>query len=698
MKNSRVKRVHKVRLKLLTLLVVGILTVLTGRLFSIQILEHDQYLEAANNQQKWIVDIEADRGRILDRQGVVLADSRDSYSLYVQTCNGVKVDPEKMAKLLAPILEWDRRSLASTIRKSSGNVRIDRKISRQKKEEMEKLGLQGLSFEMEKERYYPYHSLASQVVGYAGVDYDGLAGIEEYHNEDLRGVDGTAILQRDGLGRKQINPDFPFVPPMKGNDVVLTIDAHFQEIAENVLDDAMEHYGAKNGSIVIVDPYSGEILSLACSPRIDLNSIPGVRNRGELYAAMRNRVVTDVFEPGSTFKIVTLTSALEKGLANLDEKIFCENGEYLVQNHLFHDIHEYGWLKVREVIELSSNIGVIKLAERVEKEGLYQTARKFGFGSRTGVRFPGEAEGVLCRLDQWSGLSLASIAIGQEVSVTSLQMVMAYAAIANGGLLMKPIFVKEVRDSEGYVVFESQPEPIREVMTKETAERVKEVLIGVVERGTGTKSRIEGFQMAGKTGTAQKTIPGKRGYAPGKYVTTFGGFFPAQNPRCAIFVMLDEPARDKWGGESAAPLCRDLIESTLFAYNGFLDKTAPEQLDEDSPGLEERYRFLQVGSREREGSKKKSEEDRDPPVYDLNFSNEHQTDRTALHYPFVPDRPVRGKMPDVSGLSIREAIQVLSRKGIEIRVTGMGKVVRQEPAAGENILGKNLCILWGEDD
>jgi cell division protein FtsI/penicillin-binding protein 2 len=698
MKNSRVKRVHKVRLKLLTLLMMVAFTVVVGRLFSIQVVNHERYLEAANNQQKWIIDIKADRGRIVDRQGVVLADSRDRYSLYVETCNGLEIDPDKMARLLAPILECDRRSLARTIRKSSGNVRIERKISRQKKEEMEKLGLGGLMFEVEKERYYPYKSLASQVIGYAGVDYVGLAGIEGYRNGDLKGVDGIAILQRDGLGRKRINPDFPSVPPISGNDVMLTIDAHFQEIAENVLDDAMERYGAKNGSIVIVDPYSGEILSLACSPRIDLNSIPNIKSRGDLYAAMRNRVVTDVFEPGSTFKIVTLTSSLEKGLANLDEKIFCENGEYLVQNHLFHDIHEYGWLKVREVIELSSNIGVIKLAERVEKEGLYQTARKFGFGSRTGVNFPGEAEGVLCRLDQWSGLSLASIAIGQEVSVTSLQMVMAYAAVANGGFLMKPIFVKEIRDSEGEVVFESQPELIREVMTKETAERVKEVLVGVVERGTGTKSRVEGFQVAGKTGTAQKTIPGKRGYAPGKYVTTFGGFFPARNPRYAIFVMLDEPERDKWGGESAAPLCRDLIESTIFAYNGFLDETAPEQLDDASPGPEGRYRVMQVGSGERKRSGEESEGNCNPPVYDLNFSRERQTDRTSLHYPFIPDKPVRGKMPDVSGLSMREAIRVLSRKGLEVRVTGMGEVVRQEPAAGENILGRNLCILWGEDD
>ena len=695
MEESRVKRAHKVRIRLLSLLVSALFPVVIGRLFSIQIVHHDEYLEAANRQQKSVVRIKAERGRIFDRHGVALAVSRDRYSVYVEKRDGTEVDPEAVSARLASVLECDPEAIGRSIRRSEGNVLIERMVSRQKKEALEGLGIEGLSFEMEKERYYPRNSLASQLIGYAGVDYKGLAGIEEYWNDELEGVDGTAVFQRDGHGGRRINPDFTFVPPKSGNDVVLTIDARFQEIAENVLDDAMARYGAKDGSIVIVQPYSGEILALACSPRVDLNSVMGMRNRARLYEAMRNRVVTDVFEPGSTFKIVALTGVLEKGLASLDEKIFCENGEYLVQNHRFHDIHEYGWLKVREIIELSSNIGTIKLAERIGKEGLYQTARNFGFGSRTGVAFPGEAEGSLCRLDRWSGLSLASIAIGQEVGVTSLQMVMAYAAIANGGFLMKPRFIKEVRDGDGKVLYRSRPEMIREVMTRETAERVREVLVSVVERGTGKKSKIEGFQLAGKTGTAQKSIPGRRGYVPGKCVTTFGGFFPAEDPMFAIFVMLDEPKRGKWGGESAAPLCRDLVESALFAYNGFLDETAPAYLTDASPGMEKRFRILRIDGEEGEAERERGDERRDSPVYDLTLPRAGEGARGSGDYPFVPERPIRGKMPDVSGLSMREAARILSRKGLEVRIVGMGEVARQQPAAGQDYSGSEVCVLWG---
>ena len=531
MEKVRVKGANKVRLRLAALLIFIVLSVFIGRLFSVQVLKHGGYLRQADGQQKLKIDITADRGRILDRRGVALAISRDRYSLYYDKGEGKSVDVESVASSLADVLGVEPLSIERLIRNSKGSALIERKISRQKKEEVEALGIVGVSFDVEKERYYPHNTLASQVIGYAGIDNKGLEGIEEYYNDVLSGVNGTAILQRDGHGGKQINPDFPSVSPRSGEDVVLTLDAKLQELAENALDHAIDRCGAKSGSVVVIEPNRGEILALACYPRIDLNSVCRVRNRGEIYAAMRNRAVTDVFEPGSSFKIVTLTSVLEKGLANLDEMVFCENGKYLVRNHLFHDIHRYGWLKVREVIELSSNIGVIKLAERVEKEGLYQMARKYGFGSRTGVDFQGEAGGVLNRLDKWSGISLASIAIGQEVCVTPLQRALAYSAIANGGFLMKPIFVKEIRDNDGEVIFEAQPEVIRKVMSRETSDRLKEVLVGVVERGTGRKTRIEGFEMAGKTGTAQKSLPGRYGYTPGKYITTVGGFFPAQNPR-----------------------------------------------------------------------------------------------------------------------------------------------------------------------
>ncbi len=695
MERIRLDGAYRIRFKFLAFLLILVFLVLVGRLFSVQILQHEKYLREADNQQKLKIDIEADRGQILDRHGVSLAVSKDRFTMYLDVSR--VADPKKTARSLAAVSGWQAGPLEKAIRSSRGSILIDRKISRQQKEKVESLGIEALSFEVEKERFYPYNSLAAQVIGYAGMDNKGLEGIEGYFDGILAGERGSAILQRDGLGGRHINPDLPSVTPRSGQDIYLTIDKVLQELAENALDRAVERHGAKSGSVVVVEPYSGEILAMACYPRIDLNSVRRIRDRAEIYAAMRNRVITDVFEPGSTFKIVTLTSILEKGLANLDERIFCENGSYKVCNHTFNDIHEYGWLKVREVFELSSNIGVIKLAERLEKQGLYQMARKYGFGSRTGIDFSGESGGILNRIDKWSGLSLASISIGQEVCVTPLQMVMAYAAIANGGLLMKPTLVKEIRDTEGKVVFRSEPEVIREVMIRETCESVKELLVGVVERGTGVKTRIEGYQMAGKTGTAQKTLPGKRGYECGKYITSFGGFFPVQDPGYAVFVMLDEPKRDKWGGESAAPLFRELAESTIYAFDELLDDAAPGYMADNQPGMGERYRVVSVSGARESGERRIRGRKEECPVVDLAYPSRDSGDYGRKSYPFVQSALVRGRMPDLSGLAMREAYLLVANTGLRVRIEGMGRIVKQEPSAGEQYTEKDICLLKGEN-
>jgi cell division protein FtsI/penicillin-binding protein 2 len=691
----RLDRAYRIRFKFLACLIALVFAVLVGRLFSVQILQHEKYLNEADIRHKLKIDIVADRGKILDRYGVPLAVSRDRFTMYLDV--GSVKDAGETAKSLSTVSNWSTGSLEKTIRSSKGRILINRKISRQKKEEAESLGIDALIFELEKERYYPYNGLAAQVIGYAGMDNKGLEGIEGYYDNILAGVDGSAILYRDGLGGRHINPDLPSVSPRSGQDIKLTIDKKLQEVAENALDRAIERHGARSGSVVVMEPYSGEILALACYPRIDLNSVRRIRDRAEVYAAMRNRVITDAFEPGSTFKIVALTSILEKGLANLDERIFCENGSYKVCKHLFHDIHEYGWLKVREVFELSSNIGIIKLAERLEEQGLYQMARKYGFGSRTGIDFPGESGGILNHLDKWSGLSLASISIGQEVCVTPLQMVMAYSAIANGGRLMKPIFIKEIRDTDDKVVFRSEPEVIREVMTGETCELLQELLVGVVEQGTGVKSRIEGYQMAGKTGTAQKSLPGERGYARGKYITTFGGFYPAQNPRYAVFVMLDEPERDKWGGESAAPLFRELAESTIHGFDEFLVDAAPGYMQENSPGVEERYEVVYVTGEQENREQKDLGRKNDYQVFDLAYSANDPEKNRRQNYPFIASALVRGKMPDLSGLALREAYLLLAGTGLSVKLEGMGRVVKQEPAVGEEYTDDDICLLQGEN-
>jgi cell division protein FtsI/penicillin-binding protein 2 len=694
MEKARMKVEYKQRLRILAFLVSATSFVLIGGLFSVQVFQHDMYLREADTQQKLKVEIEADRGRILDRNANALAISRDCFTLNLDRRRVNDIGGAACA--LANALDRNPRSLERMIRKyPHPNVMIERKLPRRKKELVEELHIQGISFDIEKDRYYPNDALGAQVIGYAGMDNEGLEGIEGFYNEVLSGDNGIAILQRDGRGGTHFNPDFLSIPPRSGQDVVLTLDIRLQEAAEDALDNAIERCGAKSGSVILMDPFRGEILALAAYPRINLNSIPHVGGREALYAAMRNRAVTDLFEPGSTFKIVTLTSVVEKGLASLDERIFCENGKYPVSRHLFHDIHKYEWLTVREIFELSSNIGVIKLAERLEKEGLYQMSRRYGFGSPTGIDFPGEVGGILNRLDGWSGLSLASIAIGQEVCVTPLQMALAFSAIANGGVLMKPLLVKEIWDTNGAPVYQAEPEVIRQVMSQETSDRLKDVLVGVVERGTGTKAGLDGIELAGKTGTAQKNLPGERGYATGKYVTSFGGFVPARKPRYAVFAVLDEPERDKWGGESAAPLVHELIESILsisgIAYVGYRDEPPSSSISNS------RIETVHVSCADRESyGEEPAKNVPETPVFDLKLPARSSEEIDRGRYPFVSAVPTRGRMPDLSGLSMRVALLRLAEKGLAARVEGMGRVVEQVPGAGEEYRQETDCVVRGE--
>ncbi len=398
--------------------------------------------------------------------------------------------------------------------------------------------------------------MASQVIGFAGLDNVGLEGLELYRDAYLKGQPGFALFFRDAR-QKKLDIWEDMLAPHDGYNLVLTIDEVIQYIAERELDKAYKAYHAKGASIIVMDPHTGAILALANRPTFDLNEYKET-NKDQ----MRNRAICDLFEPGSVFKIVTASAALEEKKVSEEDKFFCENGAYKVGSHILHDHTSHGTLTFRQVIEQSSNIGTVKIAQILGPETLYRYIKLFGFGSKLGVDMLGEISGIVREPRLWSKISIAAVPIGQEVGATDVQLIAAISVIANGGQLMRPYVVQEIRDKHGEIIKKFSPVMIRKVISLDTAARVKKILTGVIEEGTGKMAKIEGFTAAGKTGTAQK-LEDNGTYSHSKFVASFIGFAPAENPAIAIVVTVDEPHPAYFGGVVAAPVFKNVAADTL---------------------------------------------------------------------------------------------------------------------------------------
>jgi cell division protein FtsI/penicillin-binding protein 2 len=413
-----------------------------------------------------------------------------------------------------------------------------------------------LGFLRESKRSYPNAYLASQIIGFAGVDNTGLEGIELYLDKYLKGTPGWAIFLRDAR-QKKLDIWEKMVLPRDGDDIVLTIDQVIQYIAERELDKAFKTYHAKGASIIVMDPHTGKILALASRPTYDLNEHGNVSKD-----QTRDRAICDLFEPGSVFKIVTASAALEEKKVSEEDRFFCENGSYRVANHILHDHVPHGWLTFREVIEESSNIGTTKVAQILGPNIVYKYIRLFGFGSKLGIDLPGEISGMTKEPRFWSKTSIGAIPIGQEVGVTALQLASAMSVIANGGQLMKPYVIDEIRDKQGKVIKRTSPVLIRKVISLDTSARMIKMLTGAVEEGTGKMAKVPGFTSAGKTGTAQK-LEANGTYSHNKFVASFVGFAPAEDPLVTIVVSVDEPHPYYFGGVVAAPVFSNVASDVI---------------------------------------------------------------------------------------------------------------------------------------
>lgn len=528
------------------------------RLADIMILKNKFYTEKAKSQQVKTEDIQARRGNIYDRRGRDIAINLELESLYCDPAEA-GTNPENV-KQLSSVLNVAPKAIQAKLKQEKRFVWVDRKLSLETAERVRKLKMKGFGFMAEAKRFYPRGILASHIVGAVGRENQPLEGIELKYDKYLRTSGSKVQVARDASGRV-LSTGMAMEP--KGNDIILTIDEGLQYIAEKELDKAMLKWRSVAATAIMMDPFTGEILALASRPAFDLNEI---MNAGK--NDVRNRAITDIYEPGSTFKIVAGTAAIEEKLFPAGQTFDCSRGSIEVGGKNIRDAHKHGVLSFEEVIQKSSNVGTIMIGMKLGRERLYDYAKRFGFGDRTNIDLPGEVSGWIRKPEKWSATSLGAIPIGQEVAVTPLQILRAYSAIANGGYLVQPHLVSEIRTPEGQPIFSFRPDQKKRIISEKTAAAMRDILKTVVEEGgTATGAAIDGNKVAGKTGTAQLVDQRTKRYSKDRFISSFVGFVPADNPKIAMIVVVHEPKGQIYGGIVAAPVFKTVADQALSYMN-----------------------------------------------------------------------------------------------------------------------------------
>jgi cell division protein FtsI/penicillin-binding protein 2 len=550
-----------------TVIVFGFFAVVL-RLTDLMVFNHTLYSERAKSQQVKSEEIQVRRGNIYDRKGRALAVNLDLESLYCDP-EEVTIDRDGLRRL-SGILGMDEKTIKAKFDQDKRFLWVNRKLSPAVAGEIKKLNIKGIGFAPEAKRYYPKGELAAHVIGMVGLENQPLEGLELKYDKHLRTSGRKIYFTRDASG-KRLSSGVEL--EAKGNDLLLTIDEGLQYIAEKEVEKAMARWRSAAASAIIMDPFTGEILALANRPGYDLNE-PGRAGKDSI----RNRVITDIYEPGSTFKVIVGTAALEEKLYNPESRFDCSKGVIEVGGKGIRDAHRHGVLSFHEVMQKSSNVGSVMLGLKLGREKIYRYAKLYGFGEQTGIDMPGEVSGWIRHPDKWSATSIGAISIGQEVAVTPLQILRAYAAIANGGYLVRPHLVSEIRNPQGQTIFYFEGERKR-ILTENTATVFKNILKTVVEEGgTATQAAVEGNQVAGKTGTAQLTDSRTGRYSKEKYISSFVGFVPADDPKIAMIVIVYEPKGQIYGGVVAGPVFKNIANQALSYLNIPIDENYRKDL------------------------------------------------------------------------------------------------------------------------
>lgn len=640
---------NRARLGVTKILFLVVFLVVGGRAFQLQVFQGEKLKRLGERQhlKEWIVLPK--RGAVFDRSGEPLALSLETQSVYARPHRIVQ--PDAVSRSLTRILNLQAADVKQKLDAEKPFVWIKRQVTPREAEQIQALNAEGIGMFFEPRRYYPQGQLAGQVIGFVGRDSEGLEGLELRYNDYIRGETGSSVAERDALGRRVLVQGVTGVQIPPGGDIHLTLDTSIQHLAEKELETAIAKYRAKAGVAIAMDPGTGEVLALANYPSFNPNNFTRQSSQQK-----RNRAVTDTYEPGSTFKTILAAAVLEEGVVHKDDLFFCENGKYAYAGKIIHDTHPHGWLPFYKILQVSSNIGFTKVADKFKKERFFKYIEKFGFGQLTGVDMPGEVAGLMRQPQTWSAIDLATHAFGQGISATPLQMVTAYAAIANGGFLMRPYVVRRVVSPKGEVLLENQPHVVRRVISEKTARVLAAMLKGVTnEGGTGVMASLEGFEVAGKTGTAQKADLAHGGYAARKYVASFIGFVPADDPRLVLMVLVDEPELNAYGGVVAAPTFRNIARGALRHF-----AVAPEKVDLTPTAVREMDVSSQRTPKKANGS-------------------------VAAGNP--------GAAPDFVGLSLREAVEKARTLKLQVKMQGNGYVVKQSPEPGRHWNDNEILVL-----
>ena len=664
----------RARIVLLGLVLLGGAGAVLYRAYDLQVRQGAALREMAEEQYLKDIHLAPKRGTIFDRNGAELAISVEMDSVYA---NPVRLhadhrDPARLALQLSELLGVDRKMIEERLASDKRFVWIKRRVSPKESKAVKLLGLAGIELTSEPRRYYPNRELAAHLLGFSNIDGQGVEGLEHKLDEQLRGSSERVPAVRDRRGVVVFSEQLLDERSARGDDVTLTIDKTIQHEAERELELTVRTFEAKAGSVVVMDPRNGELLAVANFPTFNPNS-----PASDPPSHRRNRAATDRFEPGSTLKPFTVAGALRAGAMRADERIDCQHGALEVAEYTIHDTHQWDVLSLGEVLSYSSNIGAAKVGLALGRARLYRALRDFGFGSTTALDLPGETGGILRHYKRWYDMDAATIAFGQGLSVTALQLTVAMSALANQGKLMRPVLIKHIEDAAGGTVLDAVPRVERQVVSPYVASVLTDMLIAVTgENGTGYEAALPGQLVAGKTGTAQKADYVHGGYADGRWVSSFVGFVPARKPRVVIGVIVDEPMIAHQGGTVAAPAFRRIADATL-RHLGVVadDPSLGDELRAHKPAAKPAAATVAAGAPDAHGD----------------------AAQLAAATPEAPAEPIeqdQRRVPALAGQTARAAIVSAQRSDLLLSLSGSGLVRAQQPEAGAVVAaGSTVAVV-----
>ena len=637
------------------------------KLFNIQVLKNEELKYMAQRQQTGLEKIRAERGLIYDRNNVLLVYNRDDISYYLDLRMVSTPVKNKIADKFSTVFSKPKSYYLDLMSVSGKTICIEKKVSTDKSILLKSFKAPGLFSQDDPTRIYQYNNTGSHVLGYISSEYHGVNGIEKTFDEYLRGTDGTMLVEKDAIGGMITISEEQTKQALPGNNIILTINKSYQMILEEELRKGLGNFGGTSAIGIVMDPNTGEILAMANQMDYDPNKFWEYSD-----TLRRNIAITDPYEPGSTFKTITMSALLDQKLCRDDEVINIDNGKYKFGGVTINDSHNgFSSLTVRGILEQSSNVGMSKLSQRISDDLFYKYVRGFGFGNSTSAGFPGEEEGTLKNPTRWSPITKPYMSFGYELAVTPIQLITAYSAVINGGTLYQPMVAKRITDNKGTSIFNNIPKQIRTVISKETSARMREYLRGVVERGTGKSAKLDFISVGGKTGTSQKLVDGK--YSKSKYNSSFIGFFPVENPQVICLILVNSPEKGKYGGMVAAPIFKEVASRIVNLDVKFFQSKQiynPEKTEIkntiSSNGNGPKIPIVQVSNKV-------------TPTINNDFALKHNM------------------MPDLSKYSVRDAVITLTKIGLKYKVTGSGFVVSQSLTPGVVIQKGTICTLTCEE-